>query len=77
LKYLLFAHAFDMHSWRFNVGLFFLLSFNRSVLQAPQGNDATSSAASMNSATGVAHPYRLQPMMPKFDDDFPLRKTGM
>ncbi|XP_023706694.1 histone deacetylase 4 isoform X2 [Cryptotermes secundus] len=49
---------------------------NWSVLQAPQGSDASSSVTSINPATGVAHSYRMQSMMPKFDDDFPLRKTA-
>ncbi|PSN47158.1 Histone deacetylase 4, partial [Blattella germanica] len=48
----------------------------RSVLQAPQGSEASSSTTSINTASGVVHPYRLQPMMAKFDDDFPLRKTA-
>lgn len=45
-------------------------------MQAPQGSDASSTATSINPATGAAHSYRLQSMMAKFDDDFPLRKTG-
>lgn len=45
-------------------------------MQAPQGSDASSTATSINPVTGAAHSYRLQPMMAKFDDDFPLRKTG-
>lgn len=53
-----------------------LFLFSRSVVQAPQGSDASSTATSINPATGAAHSYRLQSMLAKFDDDFPLRKTG-
>jgi hypothetical protein len=54
-----------------------LFLFSRSVVQAPQGSDASSTATSINPAAGGAHSYRMQSMMAKFDDDFPLRKTGV